>query len=497
MDLSYLSDPPNLNDVYISILSFFLILTLISVSSVLKKYLGLKEENSRKIVHISVGSMAALAPFYFSSVLPLLVFAVLFFVIDWLAIQKGFFKSIHGQRFSYGTVYFPIAYLILLIIFWPINKNMIAIGILFFAIPDAIAALVGQNIKKPHRYRLIKDEKSIEGSIAHFVSGLVLLLIYFSLANLQFATPGLAVFLFSVLTISLLVTIVESLSSKGSDNLFVPLSSAIITYIFVEANSGQMQQIFLGLLLSLLIIILSYRLKFLDGSGLAVTFLLATAIFGLGGLKWTVPILVFFIFSSLLSKAGKGIKDRFKDTFEKSGVRDYAQVIANGGIGGILVVIYYFFPHEIFYYLYIISLAVATADTWGTEIGIMFGKKPRLITNFRKVEPGISGAISFYGSLGAFLGSVILVLSGAIFINPLTLEMIILLALLGFLGSFIDSFIGATIQGQFRCMKCGKYTEKRMHCGVETDHERGLLFFNNDRVNITAAIVAILIFIFL
>jgi len=497
MDLAYLSVPPNQNDVYISILSFFLILTMIMVSALLKKYLGIEEENSRKIVHIGVGLMAALAPFYFSTVLPLLIFAVLFFAIDWLAIQKGYFKSIHGQRFSYGTVYFPMAYFILLIIFWPVNKSMISIGILFFAIPDALAALVGQNIKKPHRFRLIRDEKSIEGSIAHFVAGFFLLIFFFSLSDIKIATPGLSIFFISTLTISLLVTIVESLSSRGSDNLFVPLSSAIITFIFIEADSSQMQQILLGVLLSLLIIILSYRLKFLDGSGLAVTFLLATAIFGLGGLKWTVPILVFFIFSSLLSKAGKGIKEKFKDTFEKSGVRDYAQVIANGGIGGILVVIFYFFPNEILYYLYLISLAVATADTWGTEIGIMFGKKPRLITNFQRVEPGISGAISFYGSLGAFLGSLVLVLSGLIFINPLSIEIVVLLVLLGFLGSLVDSFIGATIQGQFRCQKCGKYTEKRLHCGVETYHERGFLFFNNDHVNITAALVAILIFIFL
>lgn len=496
MDLYYLAEIPNRNDFYISIFSLFVIFILIFISSFLKKHLRLNEENSRKIVHISVGLMAALAPFFYSSVLPLLIFSVLFFFIDWWAVKKGIFKSIHGQRFSYGTVYFPAAYFFLLIIFWPINKYLIAIGILFFAIPDALAAVVGQNIRNPHQYQLIKDVKSVEGSVVHFLAGFILLSIYFSLTGLQFAIPGFFNFLAATITISLLATTVESLSSKGSDNLFVPLCSAIFTYIFLEANGSQIQQIFIGVLLALLIIILSYCLKFLSNSGLAVTFLLATTIFGLGGLKWTVPILVFFIFSSLLSKAGKGVKIKFKDTFEKSSVRDYAQVIANGGIGGILVIVYYFFPREVFYYLYLISLAVATADTWGTEIGIMFGKNPRLITTWRKVEPGISGAISLYGSLGALLGSLILVLSGSIFINSLTMEMMIALVLLGFIGSLIDSFIGATFQGQFRCTKCGKFTEKRIHCGVETKHERGFIFFNNDRVNISAAIISILIFIF-
>lgn len=40
---------------------------------------------------------------------------------------------------------------------------------------------------------------------------------------------------------------------------------------------------------------------------------------------------------------GKQTKQKFKDTFEKSGVRDYAQVLANGGIGGMLILLMPYF----------------------------------------------------------------------------------------------------------------------------------------------------------
>jgi len=263
----------------------------------------------------------------------------------------------------------------------------------------------------------------------------------------------------------------------------------------MPANSIYMGQVLLGVFLALIIVILSFKAKFLNFSGSVATFILAVLIFGFGGWKWSVPILVFFIISSLLSKAGKKRKEKFKNTFEKSGVRDYAQVVANGGLAGLFIFIHIFHPEPLYYHLYLVSLAAANADTWATEIGVLFKTTPRMITSFKKVEPGVSGAISFFGTFASFLGSLIIAFSGYFF--SISLEHFIIITIAGFFGSIIDSFLGATIQGQYQCSVCALYTEKKIHCDSLTNKEKGFRWLNNDLVNILSALFSILLFIFL
>lgn len=491
MNLSELSNAPTLSDWRLTTGAFLIIALLIFLSKILKDQLKINEEYSRKLVHMLVGVMAALAPLLFSAPVLLLTVAFLFGIINLISITKGFLSGIHSERKSYGTVYFPIAYITLIFLYWNFNKSLITLGILLFAIPDAIAAMIGQKVNSSRRFILIQDEKSLEGSLAMALSSFILLWISFATFNFQFKSQFP---LWSIAAIvGLTVTVVETLSAKGSDNFFVPLSGAVLTHIFLIANDAWTWHIIIGFGLALITVVLSHQAKFLNLSGSAMTFLLALCIYGLGGSKWTMPILTFFILSSFLSKAGKRIKLKFKETFEKTGVRDYAQVMANGGIGGVLVIINFFYPDDILYTLYLISLAVSTADTWATEIGVYFKPKPVLITTLKKVEPGVSGAISLHGSLGALSGSGLIILCGSFF-HSYNLQQSAILILCGFGGSMIDSIIGATIQGQYHCTTCNKYTEKKTHCHQPTIIHRGCDKINNDLVNLASALFIILTF---
>jgi uncharacterized membrane protein len=102
-------------------------------------------------------------------------------------------------------------------------------------------------------------------------------------------------------------------------------------------------------LLASLIAVFSLFIKALTKRGAAATFIFAIIIFGFGGWKWTIPIVTFFLSSSLLTRI-RMLKNKDVETyFEKTGARDEYQVIANGGVCFLLVIINEFFPSELFY----------------------------------------------------------------------------------------------------------------------------------------------------
>ncbi len=205
-----------------------------------------------------------------------------------------------------------------------------------------------------------------------------------------------------------------------------------------------------------IIAFLSVKARFLTVGGAIAAFILAGLIFGLGGIKWSVPILTFFILSSILSKLRKKRNVEVEIFFEKSGVRDHYQVIANGGLGGVLVILYAIYPNELFYLIYLATLSAVCADTWATEIGTWKKTATYNILNLKPIEQGTSGGISIIGSIGATLGSFAIALSGIGWIEIAYIHYVILILLAGLFGSFFDSVLGATIQEQNKCSVCNK-----------------------------------------
>lgn len=242
-----------------------------------------------------------------------------------------------------------------------------------------------------------------------------------------------------------------------------------------------------ALIFSAIISLVSIRLKFLNISGAVAVFILAILIFTFGGWKWTIPILTFFIMSSLLSKFPEK-KNKEKETYiDKKSERDYFQVIANGGIAGILVVTYYITQSELLYLIYVSSLSAVCADTWSTEIGTMKRTKTINILTLKPVAQGISGGISFPGTVGGFAGSFIIAFASLSWVSIDTVFFFLIIIISGLLGNLTDSFLGASIQGKYKCTVCGTAVEQSIHCSKPASHTGGLKFVNNDVVNLTAS----------
>ena len=224
--------------------------------------------------------------------------------------------------------------------------------------------------------------------------------------------------------------------------------------------------------LSLIIAILSFKLRFLTKSGSIAVFLLAFIVFGIGGWQWTIPILTFFVFSSVLS------------------------VFANGGTAAILIIDYFFTGNNLIFILYVASIASVCADTWATEIGTMKKNKTYNILNFKKIEQGISGGISLVGILGAASGALLISLSSIYWTNINHVFFIFVIIISGILASLVDSVLGASLQVQYKCISCNSITERQIHCNEPAVKSSGIKWINNDVVNLLSSIAGV-IFCFL
>lgn len=448
-------------------------------------------EINRKLVHVLTGLCIFASPFFFRSGKPLLWMAVIFIAVDFTGVQTNRLKGIHGTaRHSYGTVFYPLAFFILVLACWGHYQSVLMISMLIMALADAAAGIAGESLKHPHTYRLWKDSKSLEGSLTMFV--MTFLLVYLILPRIS-GMDGFQITAvrgaWIALVTACVATALESLSSRGSDNLTVPLGAAFVTHFMLTRPVDAGLQLTIGMVLAGLTAILSFRARFLNASGSVAVFLLAFVIFGAGGWMWSVPILTFFILSSLLSKFGKYHKSRFRDIFEKSGTRDLGQVLANGGPAGLIMLVYTYYPDPVLYWLYLGALAAVNADTWATETGVLSPGMPRSIIGFRPVPHGTSGGISILGTAGGLAGALVIALSGYFMMHgrgpvPEPVWMISVITAAGVLANMMDSVLGALVQAQYQCPACQKITEKKVHCdNRHTILYRGIRWINNDWVN--------------
>lgn len=259
--------------------------------------------------------------------------------------------------------------------------------------------------------------------------------------------------------------------------------------------------VLLGLCFGVAVATAAFFARSLSRSGAFAAAILGTIVFGLGGYGHTVILMAFFLSSSLLSVIFGKQKSSVNEKYAKGSRRDTGQVLANGGIAGISVILGAIYPEQqIFWGIYCAALAAANADTWATELGVLSKVPPRLITTFQKVEMGTSGGITWIGSISAIAGACLIAIVAEIFHSGAAALVWITLA--GCIGAFIDSWLGASVQAMYYCETCHKDTEKHpFHsCGTETYLIRGWKWLDNDWVNTfctLSAVAAMILFYYL
>ena len=249
-----------------------------------------------------------------------------------------------------------------------------------------------------------------------------------------------------------------------------------------------MIQLAIGAVLALAVAAAAYRAHSLSRSGAIAAFAIGTAIFGAAGWQGALVLFAFFIPSTLLSRIGRARKRALVD-IGKHGARDAWQVLANGGIAAIAIVLSLRYGFSLAA-AFTGALAAASADTWGTEIGTLARGTPRSILTLRPLATGLSGGITLQGTLAEFAGAALVALiAWSLHLAPFGAAFIG-----GVAGAFVDSLLGATIQALRWCPSCERACETNPHvCGTQTTLRRGAAWFDNDLVNLAATATGALV----
>lgn len=272
------------------------------------------------------------------------------------------------------------------------------------------------------------------------------------------------------------------------------------------------QPILIVALLAIPFVWLTIRSKKLTlGAAITATLIALIVTFKSGSYLPLLPLLFFFASSVLLEKI---LPAKVQSDAKDQQARDVFQVIANGGVYGLA---YLFLPDltqdfvgisqtsKVAMSLYetqtdsvilgrflmglgLISLAVATADTWASTIGKYFKATAFDPFRWQRVHAGLSGGMTLVGTLAALIGSICIACFLFILLPNWKLLMphLMMITLAGFGGMLLDSLLGSRLQRQY-------FYDNRWHDTAPQDGNaektRGLSWVTNDVVNLLSILI--------
>lgn len=182
-------------------------------------------EMTRKISHMLCGSWIFIYEFINKYYLTNIIIMIFMIVLMSISYKYNIFRSVEraNQVKSYGTVYFFVAFLVFIIYIklYNLNSEVYIIYMLPLIYGDAFAAIIGKKFNWIE-YKIFNNIKSVSGNISMMLVSLLVTILYnfFALNNYYSITY--------LLLISIIASIMEAISIKGTDNFTIPIFTMII-----------------------------------------------------------------------------------------------------------------------------------------------------------------------------------------------------------------------------------------------------------------------------
>lgn len=429
-------------------------------------------ETSRKLIHTGLFLVWVLIDLFFKDTVHQIIIPVIFLVLNALSYKYDIYKSVERKEDNHkGTIYFAAAITAVMTAAYFLPELYYPSGIASFCLTfgDGFAAMIGYNTDTPK----LRNNKSVSGSIACICSSVIALQIFAAVYPVDFSGP--AIFL-----VSFYAAIFE-LVGKGLDNFSVTFGTFLMSWLLIRFGDAAMLH---ALDAALIVFIIVFFAGSIDYYGSLLSMFMVFSFYYFGGAfgLWYLLGTFFTIFA--VSVLRKGLRPDLKK--EKS--RNFLQILINGGLGTLFVILYGAFGKTEYMAVSAAAIGGCFIDSLSSDVGVMSRKIPFDPLKRKKVESGLSGGMTVLGTSAALAGSVIL---GAVTAWALRLSVTdaVVIALLVFAQTLIDTLLGSGIQVKYRCTVCGQITEKTEHCGEKTEYYSGLRYVNNNGVNFLSSVI--------
>ena len=207
-----------------------------------------------------------------------------------------------------------------------------------------------------------------------------------------------------------------------------------------------------ALLLNTVLIAVAQRIPLLTPAGWVHAGALGTILWGCLGWRGWVAVVAYLVLGSLVTRLGLREKQERGLAEARGGRRGPENVWGSAATGACLALLIGagVEPRSLLLVGFSASFAAKLADTFGSEIGKRWGRRPVLITTLRSVPPGTEGAISLAGTLASAAGSVLmtLVMWQLQLLPSISVSLVVML--IGLLATLAESLLGALAQDRFR-----------------------------------------------
>ena len=438
---------------------------------------------TRKFVHILVGFEWIILYHFFGSGTHFLAVCLLFLGILILSHRKKLLPMIESDSDnSPGTVYYALAMSIMALVTLLVPDMVLPFGIGVFctSFGDGFAGLLGQLMDGPRNAK-IYGNKTIYGTLFNFI----ICSIVVGVMNSRF---DLGMQNWHIFVIAFFATELELFAGKGLDNITVTLGASFLSYVFIYL--GGVENYIVPILVTPIMIAFAYKKQALTTCGIIAAIIVDAIISLTLGNFGFVILLAFFTFGIFTDKIKKKHKNnsRKRKSDYKGSPRNYRQVLANSLAAVCCSIMFFITEKHIFVICFIAAFAEALADTTASGIGSLSDKAYDPF-RMRLCRAGLSGGMSFIGTLSSIVAAAIISLIACSF-GMLSIIESVIVTIAAFLGGVFDSMLGSLLQIKFKCSVCGEIVEHHTHCYTPTVKHSGIRFIDNNAVNFISTIFA-------
>jgi uncharacterized protein (TIGR00297 family) len=392
-------------------------------------------EWKRKALHAGMGLFAlTLRWLDWREAALLAVAALLFNLYAMPRLGRGIYRD-GARRRDPGIVAYPACVLLLVLLFRN-NLYIVAAVWAMMAFGDPAATIVGKLAEGP-RLPWNRD-KTWSGLGADWaVAGLAAVLMFHFVSGRSWTPSAVAVLMLG----AGLYAFLESVRAGVDDNWVAPIPTALalfqISAVWGAARPGPAWTpafVLAALAVNGAVAAATWRTGLVSGSGALAGALVGGAIVLLGGWGAYAVLWAFFLPATAATKWGYRRKAERGVAQRDRGRRGPAHVVANVGVPLVLLLVG---ARPV---AFAAALAAALADTLGTEVGGLFGRRPFSLLRWESRTVGDAGAVSWPG-LAAGLGGAALVGAVGAITGFLGAASVAVVAAAGLAGSLAESVV--------------------------------------------------------